>query len=310
MEERKTAQFRRLLKEKDILLIPGAFNALSARLIEQAGFEAVYVSGAAVAGNFIGCPDIGLTTLTEVLENARNIVAVTSLPVICDADTGFGNAINTQRTVREFENAGVAGIQIEDQVMPKKCGHTEGKLLVSMEEMVQKIKAAVDARRDPDFTLVVRTDAIAVNGLEDALDRAQAYLEAGGDVIFVEAPRTVEEMKKITATIKAPLLANMVEGGGKTPILSLPELKKMGYQVALYPVSAWMASIKAIQEVLAVLKEDGTTARYASRMVPFQEMFEVVGRSRYASLEKKYAGPPHPTLSPEIGGEGKGEGAG
>jgi 2,3-dimethylmalate lyase len=307
MEEKNTARFRRRLKENEILLIPGCFNALSARLIEQAGFEAIYVSGAAVAGNFIGCPDIGLTTLTEVLQNARNIVAVTSLPVICDADTGFGNAINMLRTVREFESAGVAGIQIEDQVMPKKCGHTEGKLIISKEEMVQKIKAAVDTRRDSDFTLVVRTDAIAVNGLEDALDRAQAYLEAGGDVIFVEAPRTVEEMEKITATIKAPLLANMVEGGGKTPILSLPELKKMGYKVALYPVSAWMASIKAVQEVLAVLKEDGTSARYASRMVPFQEMFEVVGRSRYVSLEKKYAGPPHPTLSPGIGGKGKGE---
>ena len=182
--ERRTTRLRKLLKERDILLIPGCFNALSARLIEQAGFEAIYVSGAAVAGNFVGVPDIGLTTLTEVLENARHIVAVTSLPVICDADTGFGNAVNMLRTVREFENAGVAGIQIEDQVMPKKCGHTEGKLLISKEEMVQKIKAAVDARRDPDFTLVVRTDAIAVNGLEDALDRAQAYLEAGQDQVY------------------------------------------------------------------------------------------------------------------------------
>ena len=289
MEEKRTARFRKLLEGDDLLLIPGSFNALSARLIEQAGFEAIYVSGAALAGNFVGVPDIGLTTLTEVLQNARNIVAVTALPVICDADTGFGNAINMMRTVREFESAGVAGIQIEDQVMPKKCGHTEGKLLISKEEMVQKIKAAVNARRDPDFTLVVRTDAIALNGLEDALDRARAYREAGGDVIFVEAPRTVEEMKRITAAIKAPLLANMVEGGGKTPILSLPELKRMGYKIALYPVSAWMASIKAIQEVLSVLKQDGTTARYASRMVPFQEMFETVGRSGYVSLEKKYA---------------------
>jgi len=291
MEERKTARFRRLLKEKDFLLIPGAFNALSARLIEQAGFEAVYVSGAAVAGNFVGVPDIGLTTLTEVLENARNIVSATGLPVLCDADTGFGNAINMLRTVREFENAGVAGIQIEDQVMPKKCGHTEGKLLISREEMVQKIRAAVDARRDPDFTLVVRTDAIAVTGLEDALERAQAYRDAGGDVLFVEAPRTVEEMRRITRTVKGLHLANMVEGGGKTPILPPAELKEMGYRMAIYPVSAWMASIKAIQEVLAALREEGTTARFAPRMVSFREMFEVVGRSAYESLEKKYAGP-------------------
>jgi len=286
---RKTAVLRRLLKEEEILLAPGCFNALSARLVEQAGFKAIYVSGAAIAGNFLGYPDIGLTTMSEVLENVRNIVRVTSLPVICDADTGFGNAINMLRTVREFEAAGLAGIQIEDQVMPKKCGHTEGKLLISKAEMVQKVKAAVDARQDPDFVLVVRTDAIAVNGLGDALDRAKVYQEAGADVIFVEAPRTVEEMRRICATIRAPLLANMVEGGGKTPVLPLEELKKIGYKLVIYPVSAHMAAIKAMQEVLAVLKQEGTTARFASRMVPFQEMFEVVGRSNFTALEKKYA---------------------
>jgi len=286
---RKTAVLRRLLKEEEILLAPGCFNALSARLVEQAGFKAIYVSGAAIAGNFLGYPDIGLTTMSEVLENVRNIVRVTSLPVICDADTGFGNAINMLRTVREFEAAGLAGIQIEDQVMPKKCGHTEGKLLISKAEMVQKVKAAVDARQDPDFVLVVRTDAVAVNGLGDALDRAKVYQEAGADVIFVEAPRTVEEMRRICATIRAPLLANMVEGGGKTPVLPLEELKKIGYKLVIYPVSAHMAAIKAMQEVLAVLKQEGTTARFASRMVPFQEMFEVVGRSNFTALEKKYA---------------------
>ena len=185
---KKAAVLRRLVEEEEILLAPGCFNALSARLIEQAGFKAIYVSGAAVAGNFLGYPDIGLTTMNEMLESARNIVRVTSLPVICDADTGFGNAINMLRTVREFESAGLAGIQIEDQAMPKKCGQTEGKLLISKAEMVQKVKAAVEARQDPDFVLVVRTDAIAVNGMEDALDRALAYQEAGADVVFVEAP--------------------------------------------------------------------------------------------------------------------------
>jgi len=286
---RKTTVLRRLLKEEEVLLAPGCFNALSARLIEQSGFEAIYVSGAAVAGNFLGYPDIGLTTMNDVLENARNIVRVTGLPVICDADTGFGNAINMMRTVREFESAGLAGMQIEDQVMPKKCGHTEGKLLISKAEMVQKVKAAVDARQDPDFVLVVRTDAIAVNGLDDALDRALSYQEAGADVIFVEAPRTQEEMRWICRTFKVPLLANMVEGGGKTPILPLRELKEMGYKLVIYPVSAHMAAIKAMQEVLAVLKQDGTTARCASQMVPFQEMFEVVGRSKFVALERKYA---------------------
>lgn len=288
-EKRRTAILRELLREEKILLMPGCFNACSARLIEQAGFKAIYISGAAVAGNFIGYPDIGLATMTEVLENARNIVQVTTLPIICDADTGFGNPINMMRTVREFEAAGVAGIQIEDQVMPKKCGHTEGKMLISKAEMIQKIKAAVDARLDPDFLLVVRTDAIAVTGLEEAIERAQAYQEAGGDIIFVEAPRTIEEMRKITEAVKGYHLANMVEGGGKTPILSLDELSDLGYKVVIYPVSTWMASIKAMQEVLKILKEEGTTSRFTSRMVSFQEMFEVVGRSKFIELEKKYA---------------------
>ena len=285
---KKSTQFRVLLEAEEVLLLPGSFNALSAILIEQAGFKGIYISGAGVASNYVGYPDIGLTTMSDVLENARNIVNVTNIPVICDADTGFGNAINMIRTVREFESAGVAGIQIEDQVMPKKCGHTEGKLLITKDEMVQKVKAAVDTRRDHDFVLIVRTDAIAVNGLEDALDRAQAYKDAGADVIFVEAPRTVEEMQKICKVIKAPHLANMVEGGGKTPILPISTLKEIGYKIVIYPASAWMASIKAIQEVMSVLKEDGNTSRYASHMVSFHDMFEVVGRSKFVQLEKKY----------------------
>jgi 2,3-dimethylmalate lyase len=288
-EVKKTVVLKKLLRSKDFLLMPGCFNALSARLVEQAGFPAVYISGAGVASNFLGYPDIGLTSMAEVLENARNIAQVTNIPAICDADTGFGNAVNVIRTVREFENAGISGIQLEDQAMPKKCGHTEGKLLISKAEMVQKIKAAVDARKDGDFVLVIRTDAIAVNGIEDAIDRALAYQEAGADVIFVEAPQDLEQMKRITRTIKAPLLANMVEGGGKTPILPSAELKAMGYKIAIYPTALWMASIKAMLEVLQVLKEDGTSLRYADHMVSFQEMFEVVGRSGYAALEKKYA---------------------
>jgi len=285
----KTARLRRLLRERDILTMPGCFNALSARLIEQAGFEAIYISGAGLASNFVGVPDIGLVSMAEVLQNAKNIVQVTSLPVVCDVDTGFGNAVNMIRTIREFESAGLAGVQIEDQVMPKKCGHTEGKQLISKEEMVQKIKAAVDTRKDPDFTLIARTDAIAVRGLEDALDRGQAYRDAGADVIFVEAPRNREEMRRITRTIQAPHLANMVDGGGKTPILPVQELRELGFKIAIYPGTLWMASIKAMQEVLQVLKEDGSATRFYPRMVSFQEMFEIVGRSEYAALEKKYS---------------------
>jgi len=286
---KKTTVLRKLIRGKEFLLMPGCFNALSARLVEQAGFPAVYISGAGVASNFLGYPDMGLTSMAEVLENARNIAQVTNIPAICDCDTGFGNAVNVIRTVRDFENAGIAGIQLEDQVMPKKCGHTEGKLLVSKEEMVQKIKAAVDTRKDPDFLFVIRTDAIAVNGIEDALDRAKAYEEAGADVIFVEAPQNVEQMKRITRAFKVPLLANMVEGGGKTPILPSSELKALGYKMSIYPTALWMASIKTMQEVLQVLKKEGTSLPYAEHMVSFQEMFEIVGRSGYAALEKKYA---------------------
>ncbi len=285
----QTATLRRLLREKDFLPVPGCFNALSARLIEQAGFEAVYISGAGLASNFAGVPDIGLVSMSEVLQNAKNIVQVTSLPVICDVDTGFGNALNVIRTVREFESAGLAGIQIEDQVMPKRCGHTEGKQLISREEMVQKIRAAVDTRKDPDFLLIARTDAIAVNGLEDALDRGQAYFDAGADVIFVEAPRNKEEMRRITRTIRAPHLANIVDAGGKTPILPFQELQELGFKMAIYPGTLWMASIKAMQEALQVLKEDGTAERFYPRMVSFPEVFEIVGRSDYSALEKKYA---------------------
>lgn len=290
-DPRRTARLRALLSEEPILVVPGCFNALSALLIEQAGFPAIYVSGAALAGNFLGFPDIGLATMSEVLENARRILQVTTLPVICDVDTGYGNPINVMRTVREFESAGASGIQLEDQVMPKKCGHTEGKQLIPRGEMVQKIRAAVEARRDPDLVLIARTDAIAVTGLEDALTRANAYREAGADVLFVEAPRSVEQMRTITRSVPGPHLANMVEGGGKSPVLPARQLQAIGYKIAIYPVSLWMASLKAMQEVLAVLREDGTTDRYAARMVSFHEMFETVGRSRFAELEKKY-GPP------------------
>jgi 2-methylisocitrate lyase-like PEP mutase family enzyme len=270
-------------------MAPGAFNPLSALLVEQAGFPAIYITGAGLASNHLGVPDIGLVSMAEVLEAARRIVQVTGVPAICDVDTGFGNAVNVIRTVREFEAAGLAAIQLEDQVMPKKCGHTEGKQLIQRAEMVQKIKAAADTRQDPDFVLIARTDAIAVTGLEDALDRANAYREAGADILFVEAPRTVDEMRRITREVPGVHLVNVVEGGGKTPVLRAEEYCEIGYHLAIYPIAPWTASIKAMQEVLGVLRSDGVTSRYADRMVSFQEMFEIVGRSRYAALERKYS---------------------
>jgi carboxyvinyl-carboxyphosphonate phosphorylmutase len=287
----RTGRLRELLRGPDLLAAPGCFNALSALLVEQAGFPAVYLSGAALASNFLGYPDIGLVSMAEVLQNARNVAQATSLPVICDVDTGFGNALNVQRTVREFEQAGIAGLQLEDQVMPKKCGHTEGKRLVPAAEMVQKIRAAVEARRDPDLVLIARTDAIAVTGVEDALGRARSYREAGADVLFVEAPRTLEEMRRITREAPGPHLVNVVEGGGKTPVLRAAEYQALGYRLAIYPISCWTAAIKGMQDVLAALRGDGVTSRCADRMVSFQEMFEIVGRSRFAELERRYSAP-------------------
>jgi len=286
---RRTTRLRQLFQGPGIVMAPGAFNPLSALLVEQAGFPAIYITGAGLASNLLGVPDIGLVSMAEVLEAARRIVQVTGVPAICDVDTGFGNAVNVIRTVREFEAAGLAAIQLEDQVMPKKCGHTEGKQLIPRAEMVQKIKAAADTRQDPDFVLIARTDAIAVTGLEDALDRANAYREAGADILFVEAPRTVDEMRRITREVPGVHLVNVVEGGGKTPVLRAEEYCEIGYHLAIYPIAPWTASIKAMQEVLGVLRSDGVTSRYADRMVSFQEMFEIVGRSRYAALERKYS---------------------
>jgi len=287
--EQKSNQLRKLLKGERIIVAPGAYDALSARLVEQVGFPTVYITGAGVASSRLGVPDIGLTTMTEVLDVAKNIVNAINIPAICDVDTGYGNAINLMRTVREFEKVGVAAIQVEDQITPKRCGHTEGKQLISRQEMIKKIEAFHDAKQSESFILIARTDAIAVNGFEGAIDRAKAYAQAGADVLFVEAPRTIDEMKRIPELLKdIPLLVNMVEGGGKTPVLPIKDLEAMGYRIAIFPVSAWMAAIKAIQRVLKELKEKGSTDGFAEHMVSFKEMFEVVGLSRYKALEEKF----------------------
>ena len=281
--------FRELLKGPEIIVAPGAFDCISARLIEAAGFPAIYITGAGVASSRLGRPDIGLTTMNDILDTARNIVKSTNVPVICDADTGYGNAINLIRTAQEFEQAGVAAIQVEDQVTPKKCGHTEGKQLVTKAEMVKKIEAFQYAKQTEDFAIIARTDAIAVNGFEDAIDRAQAYAKAGADVLFVEAPRTIEEIKRVIDLLgDTPLLVNVVDGGGLTPVLSVKELESIGFKIAIYPASPWMAAIKGIQQVLEELRENGSTAGFAQGMVSFQEMFEVVGLSHYKTLEERF----------------------
>ncbi len=285
---KKTTTLRRLLKKPGIIVAPGAHDAFTAKIIEQTGgFKAVYMTGSGAAMSLLGEPDVGLLTMTEMVTQAHNIANVVSLPVIADADTGYGNAINVGRTVREYERAGVAAIHIEDQITPKKCGHFEGKQVISQNEMVGKIRAAVDAREDPDFVLIARTDARAVLGLEKAIERAQAYVEAGADVIFVEAPQSQEELKIIVRSINVPILVNMDEGT-KTPLLTVRELEEMGYKIVIFPRSAPSAAAKAIQELMKVLKETGTTQGFTGRIVTFEERNQITGLARYKEMERKY----------------------
>ncbi|MFC1982310.1 oxaloacetate decarboxylase [Chloroflexota bacterium] len=285
---KKTAILRNLLREPGIIMAPGAHNAFTAKIIEQTGgFQAIYMTGSGTTMNLLGEPDVGLLTMTEMVTQAKNIVNTTSLPVIADADTGYGNAINVMRTVREYEKTGVAAIHIEDQITPKKCGHFEGKQLVPQDEMLGKIRAAVDAREDPDFVLIVRTDARAVLGLDEAIKRAQAYRKAGADAIFLEAPQSVDELKIVAKSIDAPLLVNMVEGG-KTPFLTMQELEEMGYKIVIYPRSAICAAAKAIQELMQLLKETGTTEGFLDQMITFEGHTMITGLARYKEMEKKY----------------------
>lgn len=284
----KAKVLRDLLKEPGIIVAPGAHNAFTAKIIEQSGgFQAVYVTGSGTTMSLIGAPDIGLLTMTEMVTQAKNINMAVSLPVIADADTGYGNAINVRRTVQEYERAGIAAIHIEDQVTPKKCGHFEGKQVISQSEMVGKISAAVDTREDPDFVLIARTDARAVLGLEEGLRRAEAYVEAGADVIFFEAPQSLKELEIIAKSIKAPLMVNMDEGT-KTPLLTVQELEEMGYKIVVFPRSAPCAAAKTIQELMQQLKETGTTKGFVNRIVTFEERNLITGLAKYKEMEKKY----------------------
>ncbi len=277
------------LAQREILLAPGVFDALSALLAEQAGFEAVYLSGASVAYTRLGRPDIGLVTASEVESIVANIRERVAIPLLVDADTGFGNAINVQRTVRMLERAGASAIQLEDQSLPKRCGHLDGKTLVSASEMVGKIKAALDARRSTATLIIARTDAVAVDGLDAAFERAERYAEAGAEVLFVEALRSAEQMKQAVARLagRAPLLANMVEGG-KTPILSAAELETLGFSIAIFPGGLARALAFAAQEYFATLKRDGTTAAYRGRMLDFDGLNAVLGTPEMLARGKRY----------------------
>lgn len=284
------SQLRALLESENLpLVLPGAVNALAVRVIEEAGFPAAYVSGAGVTNNFLGVPDLGLLTLGELVQHVAAMTDVVRIPLLVDGDTGFGNAINVQRTVRALERAGAAGIQLEDQVAPKKCGHFAGKDLIDAAEMVGKIKAAVDARGDDGFLVVARTDARAVEGLTAACDRAAAYRDAGADVLFIEAPRTVDEMRHITIQVPGVHVANMVEGG-LTPLMTRQNLRDLGYSVALYANSTMRGAVMGMKAVLKHLARHGDTRGAAQLMISWHERQELVRKSEYDEAERRYAG--------------------
>lgn len=279
---------RNHLKAPDKMVIaPGAYDGISARLIAEAGFDAIYMTGAGTAASRIGQPDLGLITLTEMTSNAATIVESTELPVIADADTGYGNPLNVIRTVREYERSGVAAIHIEDQVFPKRCGHMDGKQVVKTDEFVQKIKAAVDARRDDEFIIIARTDARTVHGFEEAVERAHRYTEAGADVIFVESPMTTEEMKEIPKIVQTPCLINMAGPTSKTPALSTEDLRKMGYKIAIYPAVAMDAVVTSVRQALKKLKNEGISWDPENLVGP-QRFFEAMGLESWKAHEKKY----------------------
>ena len=286
---RSTTKFRQLLEGPGIVVAPGAYDCLTAALIERAGFEAVYMTGAGTSISKLGLPDLGIATMNDMVRNANAIARTVDIPLISDADTGYGGVLNVQHTIREYEQAGVAGIHLEDQVSPKRCGHLDNKEVISTEEMVQKIRAAGDARTDPDFTIIVRTDALAVTGWADTINRAQAFVDAGADVLFIEALRSREDVERAAkANFKAPLFYNYVESG-KSPLLSTAELEELGYKVVIFPASAILTAIKSIEETLAELKNKGTTQAIIDRMVTLHDAFEVVGISEMLAQDAKYS---------------------
>src|ERR1700691_1451691 len=280
-------RLKELFARRAAVTVPGAANALFARVIEDLGFEAVYVTGAGIANMALGIPDIGLVTLTELTDHVAAICAAIDVPVLADADTGFGNPVNVTRTVRALERAGAAGMQIEDQIFPKKCGHFAGKDVVPLAQMVQKIKAAVDTRQDNDFQIVARTDVRAVRGFDDAIERAHAYVAAGADATFVEAPISVEELAKITQALGAPQGANMVFGG-PTPSVSQHRLAEMGFGAVLYANAALQAALKSVHEVLGSLKINGSLDQVRDRLASFEERQRAVAKDHYDALEARY----------------------
>ena len=287
-DKESTSRAKRLRKLIDggTVALPGAYNAASALLVERTGFEALYISGAGIANGVAGFPDIGILTMDEVVRQAAYIADAVRIPCLCDADTGFGEPLNVYRTVRAFERAGISGIHLEDQQFPKRCGHLSGKTLISPDHMVEKLAAATEARGDPDFLIVARTDARGVTGFDDAVARAHTYIKAGADVIFPEALASREEFAEFAKEVKAPLLANMTEFG-KSPFLSVAEFSEIGYRMVIFPMTAFRVAMKAAEATYAELRAKGTQLGLVDRMQTRQELYDLIRYSDYEAIDRR-----------------------
>ena len=284
---KKTTRLRQLIEREELLIAPGAYDPYLARCVQAAGFEAVYMTGAGVSHAALGMPDLGLLTFSEMVDRAWRIADAVELPLFADADTGYGNALNVIRTVKAYERAGVAGLHLEDQEMPKKCGHFDEKKVIPLDEMLGKLKAALDARQDPDFIVIARTDARTALGFDEAIERAQAFAEVGVDMVFVESPTSEAELERVGASVNKPLLANMVETG-KTPILPAERLQALGFSAVIYPGALGRFIGKQVLEFLRVFRAEGSTASQMERMLSFAEQNEIVGLSEMKALADRY----------------------
>ncbi len=285
-ERRK--EFRQMCKQRNAVIVPGAGNALTARIIEDAGFDVIYITGAGLANTLLGVPDLGLVTLTELASTVSAISEITDKPLIVDIDTGFGNALNAQRTMRVIERAGAFAVQIEDQVFPKKCGHFAGKAVIPLDEAVSKIEAVVDAREDHNTLVIARTDARAIEGFESAMERAEAFIKAGADMTFVEAPQSEEELRTIASRLSVPQVANMVVGG-KTPLTTKASLHEMGFSLVLYANTPLQAAMRAMSDVLKVLHDDGDVGRIIDKLADFEERQRLVSKDEYDAADARYS---------------------
>jgi methylisocitrate lyase len=286
----KAQRIREVLKQKGVLVMPGVYDCLSAKIASRAGFDVIFITGYSVSATLLGEPDFGLLTQTDLLAASQRICSVTDLPVIVDADTGYGNAINTIRTAKELIRGGAAGMFLEDQIWPKRCGHMKGKQVIPLDEYLKKLKAAVEARGDKDnLYIVARTDARQALGLSEAIKRGQAFKEAGADAVFIEAPQTKEEMREIGRNVPGPLVANMIERG-VTPLMGPEELRDLGFGLIVWPLGPLYASARALQDVYSTLRRTGTTGEVMDRLIPFEEFHDIIGLEEKYALDVKYKG--------------------